>query len=682
MQFLYPMVLWGLAALAIPVIIHLFRLRRFKIVLFSSTRLLRDVQIETRRKSRIRNLIILLLRMLALSALVIAFSRPFIPHSGRMAEGEEHKTVVIYVDNSFSMEAGEAYHSRLNAAKNKTMEIVSGFSQSDRFVLLSNSQDAASFRPLNQRQFSDKLALLGIAPWSNTFSNTLLRMAEVQNQIPASQILSFVISDFQYSFFNTESLPDSVHFPLFIVPVEGAPVSNAGIDSVWLDSPVLQPGSQVVVNVRVRNYSDESYEAIPVELFVNNSRRSVASVDLSPGGIAYADMSFVPQESGMYACHVQIQDAPVTYDDKLYFSFQISESVNVLAIWGKDRLNQSVSAIFRNEPLFSFSQTSSDRLQVGQIPEANLVVLDAVENPSGGMIQELETFVRDGGSLVIVPSAKDDGGNINSLMSRLGLDRYGKISPSALRIAELNMSHELFKGVFEGIPRDMDLPAVQKYISISETGFSWRMPLMKLQNGDPFLIMSSVGNGFVYYFTAPFEQSFTDFHKHAIVVPVFYQMAFLSRRQAELYYTIGRNEAVIFSGDQVKESKGNMFRITGGNDIDFIPQVKTEGTRTTFFVHSMIEEAGNYIVTSNEEPVQSIAFNYSRDESQMKFYTRHELDSIFRARQLKNVDILDGNRVLTSDIQMIMQGRQLWKIFLLCALIFLAIEVILLRFWK
>ena len=103
MQFLYPNFLWALAALAIPIIIHLFYFRRFKKVAFSNVKFLKEVKEETSMRSRLRNLLVLLARCLAVAALVFAFAQPFIPSAREVLTGR--KAVSLFVDNSFSMGA-------------------------------------------------------------------------------------------------------------------------------------------------------------------------------------------------------------------------------------------------------------------------------------------------------------------------------------------------------------------------------------------------------------------------------------------------------------------------------------------------------------------------------------------------------------------------------------------------
>ncbi|MBS1623579.1 MAG: BatA domain-containing protein, partial [Bacteroidetes bacterium] len=102
MQFLYPSFLFALAALAIPVIIHLFNFRRFKTVYFSNVSFLKEVKEETTSRSRVKHLLVLAARMLAVAFLVLAFAQPFIPKKNtNIASGKKY--VSVYVDNSFSM---------------------------------------------------------------------------------------------------------------------------------------------------------------------------------------------------------------------------------------------------------------------------------------------------------------------------------------------------------------------------------------------------------------------------------------------------------------------------------------------------------------------------------------------------------------------------------------------------
>src|SRR3954467_15375736 len=137
MSFVFPQFLFALFAVSIPIIIHLFNFRRFKKVYFSDIRFLKEVKLQTQNRNRIKHLLILLCRILAISFLVFAFAQPFIPTTNKNATvGIQASSV--YVDNSFSMENVSKNGMLLDEAKKMAREIALAHSQSDLFQLLTN----------------------------------------------------------------------------------------------------------------------------------------------------------------------------------------------------------------------------------------------------------------------------------------------------------------------------------------------------------------------------------------------------------------------------------------------------------------------------------------------------------------------------------------------------------------
>ncbi|NNF81477.1 MAG: hypothetical protein HKM99_01920, partial [Flavobacteriaceae bacterium] len=102
MQFKQPEILYALILLLIPIIVHLFQLRRFKKVPFTNVEFLKTVTKQTRKSRVLKKWLVLATRLLMLAAIILAFAQPF------TSENEEALTeseTVIYLDNSFSMQA-------------------------------------------------------------------------------------------------------------------------------------------------------------------------------------------------------------------------------------------------------------------------------------------------------------------------------------------------------------------------------------------------------------------------------------------------------------------------------------------------------------------------------------------------------------------------------------------------
>src|SRR5690606_2058922 len=123
MKFVHPEILWALSALSIPIIVHLFNFRKFKKVFFSNVSFLREIQVETQSRSKLKHLLILFSRMLAIACIVLAFAQPFIPVTDAQVKAGQ-RAVSLYIDNSFSTEGESSGAPILEVAKNKAIEMV------------------------------------------------------------------------------------------------------------------------------------------------------------------------------------------------------------------------------------------------------------------------------------------------------------------------------------------------------------------------------------------------------------------------------------------------------------------------------------------------------------------------------------------------------------------------------
>ena len=150
MHFANPSVLWALFLLIIPIIIHLFKFRRYKQVQFPSIRFLQKIDQDQKAKRRLKDILILISRLAALSALIFAFSIPFLGETKKVSKGN---VVSIYIDNSFSMENESNQGKLLDLAKKKAEELALTFQPSDQFQLLTNDMETRHQRLVNRQAF-------------------------------------------------------------------------------------------------------------------------------------------------------------------------------------------------------------------------------------------------------------------------------------------------------------------------------------------------------------------------------------------------------------------------------------------------------------------------------------------------------------------------------------------------
>ena len=125
MQFKHPELLYALILLVIPIIVHLFQLRRFQKEAFTNVKFLKEITLQTRKSSQLKKWLTLLTRLLLLACVIVAFAQPF---SSKSKSFNTTSETVIYLDNSFSMQAKGINGTLLNSAIQdiiKTIQMIS-----------------------------------------------------------------------------------------------------------------------------------------------------------------------------------------------------------------------------------------------------------------------------------------------------------------------------------------------------------------------------------------------------------------------------------------------------------------------------------------------------------------------------------------------------------------------------
>ena len=331
MSFVYPQFLFALFAISIPIIIHLFNFRRFKKVYFSDIRFLKEVKQQTQNRNRIKHLLVLLARILAIAFLVLAFAQLFIPTTNKNSTAGI-QTLSVYVDNSFSMENVSKNGMLLDEAKKIAREIALAHSQTDLFQLLTNNFEGKHQRLVSREEFLTMLDEVKISPAVRTVSEISARQTDALSKTETKNKKSFIVSDFQKSMSDFEKVKNDTSIKTILLPVPANQQSNLYIDSCWFESPVHQLNQAEKLNVRIKNTSENNLENIPVKNFLNNQQKTPASFSIAPNESKDIQLSFVIKEPGIQQGRIEITDYPVTYDDKFYFSFKVAKNIAVTCI--------------------------------------------------------------------------------------------------------------------------------------------------------------------------------------------------------------------------------------------------------------------------------------------------------------------------------------------------------------
>ncbi len=683
MQFINPNFLWGLLAVGIPVIIHLFNFRRFKKVYFSNVSFLEELKLQTQKYSKLKHLIILFLRILAIACLVIAFAQPFIPFSNTKKTTNGKNVVCIYVDNSFSMEAVSDENKLLDIAKTKAREILSAYNNSDVFQLLTNDFEGKHQRLLSKDEFLEMLEEVEISPSVKKLPEIVKRQQDIQNTVNVANKTSYIISDFQKSISDFQSISKDSTISINLIPLTSQKTNNIFVDSCWFESPVLQIGKTVKIIAKIKNASDVPFEKIPLKLIINGKQRAVASFDIKEKEELLIPLTYRIDESGIQNGYAEITDYPLTYDDKYFFSYKVAENIHVLAINGETE-STFLNKLFKLDSVFSFKNISENNIDYSNLKNNNLIVLNGLKTISSGLSQELQRYILNGGNLLIFPSEKADLESYRQFTTLINVGSYQAIDTTNTKVEKINLNHSIYSDVFEKIPENIDLPVIFNHYTLTENIHSRKESLLKLQNGKDFLSISYCGKGKVYLSAVSLNPSWSNFPRHAIFVPTLFNIALQSIALNKLSYTIGSDEVIEVPSTINTTNNENIFKIKGEEkNFEIIPETKTIDSYTNIFLHNQIKKAGNYMIFSGDTKLSGISLNYDRNESQPDCFTNKEISTIVKDKQLKNLIVIEANKKhLGEIIKEMNQGISLWKLFVLLTLIFLLGEVVLLRLWK
>lgn len=696
MSFVYPQFLFALFAVSIPIIIHLFNFRRFKKVYFSDIRFLKEVKLQTQNRNRIKHLLILASRILAISFLVFAFAQPFIPLDNVPTTGV--KAVSVYVDNSFSMDNVSKNGILLDESKKIAREIALAHSQTDLFQLLTNDFEGKHQRLVSREEFLTMLDEVIISPAVKTVSEVANRQADILSKAEPKIKKAFIISDFQRSISDAKKIKQDSSIKTTLLPVRANQESNLYIDSCWFDSPVHQLNQPEKINVRVINASEKALDNIPVKLFINDQQKTPASFSIQPNESKVIELSFVVKEAGIQQGRIEITDYPVTYDDKLYFSFNVAKNIAVTGISANSLLSfgtgqsgwKSIQSLFGKDSLFVFITADENKIDYSSLPSQQVIVLSELKSISSGLAQELNRFVQNGGSLLVFPSTEPDMTSYQTLFSSLGTNYYLNKDTTNTKVDRVNYESDIFSDVFDKPqgekPENLDLPFVRTHFTQSRSSQTNQEILLQLKNGDPFISKYAFKKGKVYISAVPLNPEWSNLVKHAIFVPLLYKIAINSQSAEELFYTVGRNTYIKANAKVTGE---NVFKIreespsTTIPQIEIIPESKIVDMEQTIFVHDQIKNAGNYNLFSGNERISGISFNYDRKESNLSRYSPEELKGILDKEGLSNFSLIDvGDKNVSKVLADIGEGKKLWKWCILFALLFLAAETLLLRVFK
>jgi hypothetical protein len=671
MVFLQPLFLYGLFLLGIPILIHFLNFRKSKTIYFSSLRFIEEVKSTYRKRNRLTDILLLLLRLLALACLIISFAQPVI-QSKKSGPLQPATIVGIFVDNSQSMELNEQGESLLTTAKTRAKEIVGEFPSDSRFMLLCNGS-AGDLPGITDKELTLKL-IEAIQQSNYQLSlDDILRSFGQASTVHENKLSSVVlISDFQESLFAKPLSYQESSVSVFPILIKPTATANISIDTCWLDNPMTLPGQNNLLVAKINNRSDQDYENFPVRLVINDTLRNETSVNLPARTITEASLSFHPNSGGWQTGSVQISDFPVVFDNELLFCFRIESNIPVLLLFGNSE-NTYLKSVFGNDPFFKFESFGVNGFPRSDFKEYNLVILSGIGNIDSRLSSRVHEYILNGGTVWFFPELAGDLNSYNDFLKSINVPVIQNVTKYRVDSRIDEDQNPWLQEVIINVDKRLRLPYFNQSFRVSQSS-SLRVDLLNSVSGELLLSQFRIGNGSFVLAGFPLDENVTDLMFHPLFIPICYRIARMSKNNSALYQVNGFNQPFIVS--RVDQSIEDIVRLKNSKTgYETIPvQHPGTGSETILFPGNL-PASGQYCAMSGPDTISNVAFNDSRAESNLNYLS----DSLINKRlksagwniPMNNNSLAGGNsKGLVDEIS----AKKIWYYFLIMALLALLAE--------
>ena len=677
MKFLYPEFLWALTLLAVPIIIHLFNFKRYKTLYFSSLTFVKHVDQKTKSTQTLKHLLVLASRILAFIFLVLAFAQPYFS-SNPDAATADNQVIAFYIDNSFSMQARGGDGELLSEARENAREIIQKSPLDTRFIVATNDFTGSEERILSRIEAFEKLDMIDFTPIARSIDEVVEWQNRIfeQEELLQSTIQYVLFSDFQRVAPLSNKTEKLRNVALYPVHLHAENKDNLYIDSVWFTSPVHKINTTNELNMRIGNFSNSLIENAEVQIEIGDYKKTIF-VEVPANQKQVSTVSFADKTTGIKKGRVHIIDDHILFDDTYYISYEVRQHTNVLILNGEDAV-ENIGAVLSLDDYYTVHSTSITQITKEDFAGKDMVFINGCNQLSTGVTRYLTEFSETGGSVALFTGTSPTSGEWNNLLTALELSTVGSSITSGTKINLLNFDDPFFAGVFDTKPDRLNLPSVSKVYR--NTPNSKSISLIELQNGTSLFSYSNKGgNNFMFY--SSLDPSFGNFTKDALFSTLVLRMCEMSQRTSPLSITIGNesrypiyseilNDVPIHIKNETTDIIPPNFQISGTNYISLSGVATTEALR-----------AGNYDLFSSKV-VGAISLNYNGQESLLTTYSEAEITEHFTARGIENInyaEIGNSSQLSTVDIN---KPFSYWKICIILTLIFVGVEMLLIRFLK
>ena len=685
MTFLNPLLLAGLAAVAIPIAVHLFHFRRPQRLDLPTLRFLRSVEATAVRRMRLRQWLLLALRALAVVCLALAFARPTRTADARSPFADRGaRSLAVVVDNSRSMDLRNADGALLDQARRLAGAAISATGPGDERTVIPTAGDMRPVPYTAPGPALDAVAALRTAPRAAALTATIARAGSVLDAAVHPRREIAVVSDLQASTFSDSSRADlPLDVTLALLPLEARAEPNTAVTAVRIASVIVEPGAPVQLEATVTRFGG-SPGTVAATLMLGGTPVAEASVEVVPGRPATVAFTATPRARGWTGGSVRIaapRGESAAWDDERFFALHVPPPPRVLVVRGDgaraDRLLLALGVAAEGGSL-AVTEIAEGALGTADLSRVDVVTLVGPTRISPQAAQSLARFSARGGGVLAFPGDALEA--LNPALAVLGGGRItGSIGvaggPSIGGLSATDLRHPLFAGIFDSATPSVESPDVRRAARYVP-GHGDEHTLMQLAAGPPLLHEIRKGAGRTLLFGVAADPAWSDLTERSLFVPL------VVRAVAYLATGSSVGEAAAPDGERsvrVETASGEALRLVGPDGGAVAAEQRAVPGGRVLSLES-VQAPGLYRVMQGERVLRTVAVNEDARESDPARLAPDEAARRLEHATGRPVRLVDAREA--ADATGRSAGIPLWRWFLAAALVALVAETAVASRWR
>ena len=650
MHFKNPAIFYFLLALIFPIIIHLYQRKRFHKVVFSNVHFLKKIDAETRKSSLIKKILLLSTRLLCFLAILFTFSQPYF--GNEKINSINH--TFIYLDNSLSINTNSKNENILQLT---VQEIIEHTKEGERYYLLTNDE---YFSNITKNQLDKELKKVNYSANNSNINEKIEFIEREINNKTNDSINIYLISDFQYFKKNKKIKFTNVNTLFSLVKLQNKSKNNISIDSILIGS---KNSSENLISVLVKNQGTPKNN-IAIAIYNNSNLINKRSFNIDENEIKTIEFTIDKTKNFKGKIKITSNDT-FLFDNTFYFTTNTTNKIPILAIGS---YSTSFTKIFTDDE-FAYKNTILKNIDYNSIPKQQLIILNELVKIPTVLQENLSSYIKNGGHLVVIPNKEIQIGSYNSFLNKISSGSLNKNKKKSLKITDINFQHPLFKEVFLKEVKNFQYPSVTMSYEHNIEGDK----IISYENNSPFLLQIKNPNSKIYLFSSPIDIQSSNFTNSPLIVPTLYAIGLQSFKITKPFYTLNQENTIEISK---KIDKDQIISISNHNE-SFIPLQKSYSNKVTLTTKETPKNAGFYNISLQKDTLETIAYNISSKESLLYF---DDLKTI--EKNHKNIKIYDSVKDLFDQIHKKNKVQWLWKLFLTIAIVSLLLEILILKFFR